>query len=386
MDVCSTKVVDLPNINPTKKVCLLMKKPRFVVLIAVLFLILASCSHAGIEEPEDKVDYKPSKLEEIPFIVYQISSEDSRTAKMGSWDILHSQISFEDGIYSFIGDQGKPLYWRGNTLIVNSQGTTLVQGADHSYDVQFAEAKSSFDEQSYFFNEFTVTGHLDEDHPVYDIQYQGKTIELSLNQFESFQSKRAYLANAAISDDGKVIKLVFTGTPKIFKPNEGWIISAEYNISTSKFTVTEFPGNDLPFGDMIVSPDLSILDGDRLYVWRTRDFGYFDLKEQKFIQQNELYKDIQSFMPDRIPNPNVQPRIIPVGYVGNLLLLYDSTVYFDENTSGVVVYAYNGEKPAGKLLIKGDQLYIYDQNNKQVGTPENFDSTFTRGELISFPK
>jgi hypothetical protein len=366
-----------------------MTRPRVTFLIAVFFLLLISCSQTapeGIKENKGNNDSKPSTLQDIPFVVYRSSGGDSGIAKLGAWEISSSRLSYGDDLYSFSRGNGTPLYWSGETLVLNQQEATPVKGSDHSYQILLAEGDRVSGGPRYYFKDLTVTGPVDEEKPVYDIQYEDSHYKLSLSELPAFADRRSYLANAALTEGGSGFRLVFTAAPKVFKPGEGWLIVVEYQRSTSRFTATEFPAAELPFGDMIVNPRNSLLDGDRLYVWRSRDYGYFDLQKQTFVQQVGIYKDIQNFMPDRKPNPNVEPQIIPVGHVGKLLLLYDPTVYFDEKTNGAVVYAYDGETPAGKLLLKGDKLYVYDRDNKQVGEPQNFGFKYTGGELFTFPK
>ncbi|MFE4714134.1 hypothetical protein ACFRAM_25130 [Paenibacillus sp. NPDC056722] len=367
----------------------MMRKPRFMFLTAALLLILAACSSIA-PAPEGVKDNNneehPPVQAEIPFLVYRAVDGDSGTAKLGTWDLSRSELAYGDDLYSYKGDHASPLYWSGTTLILDRQIAVPVSGSDHRYTLQLTDVKQKPEEQKDVFKGFEVTGPEDEENPVYTIQDQEGSYKLTLNDFQGFTDRRFYLANAAATKDNSGFRLVFTAAPKVFKPGEGWIVVVDYSKNSSAFAVKEFPATGLPFGDMIVSPGNSILDGDHLYVWRSRDFGYFDLKKETFVTQSAIYKDIQDFLPDRKPNPNVDPQIIPVGLVGNLLLLYDPTLYFDESTSGAVVYAYNGETPAGKLLIKGGQLTVYDSNNKQVGEPQTFDYTLTGGERFSFPK
>ncbi|MFC3748127.1 hypothetical protein [Paenibacillus sp. GCM10012306] len=367
-----------------------MKKPRFTFLTAALLLFLAACSSLapapeGVKDNNSNEEHPPVQAE-IPFLVYRAADGDSGTAKLGTWDLSRSEIAYGDDLYSYSGYHGSPLYWSGTTLVLDRQNAMPVSGSDHGYTLQLTDVKQMPEEQEYVFNGFEVAGSGNEENPEYTIQDQEGSYKLTQDELPAFTDRRFYLANATATKDNRGFRLVFTAAPKVFKPNEGWIVVVDYSKTSSSFSVTEFSATGLPFGDMIVSPDNSILDGDRLYVWRSRDFGYFDLKKATFVTQSAIYKDIQDFLPDRKPNPNMDPQIIPVGHVGKLLLLYDPTLYFDENTSGAVVYAYNGETPAGKLLIKGDQLTIYDSNNKQVGQPQAFDYTLMGGEQFSFPK
>lgn len=363
-------------------------KPRFRFLAAALLLLLAACSSKppapeATQQPEEQ---HPPVLAEIPFLLYQTDGQAVGTAKLGNWDLGSSQLKYGENLYTYSGDNGTPLDWSGTTLILNKQTSIVAQGADHGYTLHLSDTTSAPDQQRYWFKGFEMTGPSSpDDKPVYTIMEGEHSYKLDLSILPAFTDRRAYLANAVQhGEDG--YRLVFTAAPKVFKPGEGWIIVVDYTKSTSGTKAEAFTGSELPFGDHIVNPGNSMLDGDRLYVWRTRDFGYFDLKQQTFVSQPAIYKDIQAFMPDRKPNPNSDPQIIPAGHEGRLLVLYDPTVYFGDNIRGAAIYAYDGETPAGKLLIKGDQLYVYDANNKQIGEPQPFPYADTGGMSITFPK
>lgn len=367
----------------------MITKPRFRFLAAAFFLLLAACSNApqppeATQQPPE--EQHPPVQAEIPFLLYQENGEAGGAAKLGNWDLGTSQLAYGDNLYTYSGNNGTPISWNGTTLILNKQTAAAAQGADHGYTLQLSDITTEPGQQKYWFKGFEVTGpSSEEEQPVYSVKEGEGSYKLDLSALPEFADRRAYLANAVQNGEDSY-RLVFTAAPKVFKPGESWIIVVDYTKSTSGLKAEAFSGSELPFGDHIVNPGNSLLDGDRLYVWRTRDFGYFDLKQQTFVPQPAIYKDIQAFIPDRKPNPNSDPQILPVGREGSLLVLYDPTVYFGENIRGAVVYAYDGETPAGKLLIKGDQLYVYDGNNKQVGEPQPFPYAASGGMLISFPK
>lgn len=360
-------------------------KQKLLLLITLLFI--TSCNHLN---STSNLDIKPQEIEKIPFIVYTQKNEGELTAQAGQWDISHAQIAYKEKLYTFAGERGAPLFWRGKSLVLN-KGSALMDRADGAdrangyYHLQITEAQSTFEEQSYFFEGFSVTTHLNELDPVYDIYYQNEVHPLKLNDMDEFRAKRSYLANAELHTDLNIIRLVFTAIHEEEREGKGGIIVVDYSLSGNVIVrIVEFPGKHLPFGDMILSPDNTILEGNRLYAWRSNDFGYFDLDQQEFMEQQSIYTDIQSFTSNREPNPVVQQRIIPVGKIGNVLLLYDPTLYYDDGTSGMIIYAYSDEKPVGKLLIKGEKLYIYDSKNKQVGDAAEF--MYARSEGFTFPK
>ncbi|OMD53083.1 hypothetical protein BSK56_02305 [Paenibacillus borealis] len=343
---------------------------KMSAMIFIITSILTSCS------------FENSKIIKIPMLVYQQNDSVKKEAILGSWDINQSKINLDKGMYTFTSGLGEPLVWYGKTLILQ-KNVNILDKVDVNYKLEQGDIISTGTEQSYFFNDFTCLGEISDEKFEYILNFNNKEYKVDLKNNDNFKNKSVFLANGETLKNGKIIRLVFSAFYQDKQESE--IILLDYDLNKDEYKVKSFSIDKLPSGDNTISPSDSILDENKLYIYKNKKIGFIDLDKEEFIELSKISEDVHSFMTEKFKNPHVERKVVPVGKIEDTLIFIDTTLYIDDKTSGMLVYAYSQEEdPIGKILIEGQRIYLFDKNNIEVSSSE-FPYIRVNGRSFSFP-
>lgn len=85
---------------------------------------------------------------------------------------------------------------------------------------------------------------------------------------DNFKNKSVFLANGETLKNGKIIRLVFSAFYQDKQESE--IILLDYDLNKDEYEVKSFSIDKLPSGDNTISPSDSILDENKLYIYKNK--------------------------------------------------------------------------------------------------------------------